>query len=203
MILWGYPKKTVTKVTALATLLCLSACGDNAPQNSPSAEQTSAAPSAAVPPAAAPDPATLTADVTRSALFESADGWGPQFAEASKKKPGVVVGPGGEAPNVFAQQFSARPGEAFKIVAKASSVDGPVATGRLQINWHGAEGKFISAAITPIEVSQSEKSFESVVVAPEGTVSGFLYVAPHGATDVVRYTEMRLLGAPGRDTTRN
>lgn len=197
----AHPRFPALLMTMLVVSLCLSACGDNATQSpSPGAPGPSAA---QAPAPAAPDPSTLTADVTRSPTFESGEGWGPQYAEAAKKKPGVVVGPGGEAPNVFAQQFRAQPGEAFKVVARASSVDGPSAMGRLQINWHGADDKFISTSITPIEVAQTEKSFESVVVAPEGATTGFLYVAPHGATDVVRYTEMRLLGKPGREAASN
>jgi hypothetical protein len=95
---------------------------------------------------------------------------------------------------VFAQQFPAKPGEPFKIVARASSVGKPIAKGRIQVNWTDAASKFTSASIKAFDVSPEEKTFETIVEAPPGAMSGTLYVVADGPEDVVRYTEMRLLG---------
>jgi hypothetical protein len=106
----------------------------------------------------------------------------------------VVVGPGAENPNVFAQSFAAKPLETFKLVARASSVDKPNAKGRFQINWVDADGAFISVSSEAFDVTPDEKTFEYVATAPANAVKGIVYVVADGQDNVVRYTEMRLLG---------
>jgi len=66
--------------------------------------------------------------------------------------------------------------------------------GRFQINWLNSESKFISASIKAFEVTPEEKTFEYQVVAPTGAAAGTLYVVADGPEDVVRYTEMQLMG---------
>jgi len=139
-------------------------------------------------------PVELIAQINRSPLFESPEGWGPGFAKAIGHGRGVVVGPGGLNPNVFAQQFPTKSGEPYKIVARASSVGKSSAKGRFQVNWTDAADKFISTSITAFEVTPAEGTFETYLEAPAGAVSGTLYVTGDGPKDVVRYTEMRLLG---------
>lgn len=140
-------------------------------------------------------PPITTTQINRSPFFESEQGWGSGFSKAKVEGGGVVVGPGDDNPNVFAQQFPAKPNEQFKIVARASSVDRLKAKGRFQINWLGAEGDFISASIKAFEVTPEEKTFEHRVSVPTGVATGILYVVPHGSKDTVRYTEMSLFPA--------
>ena len=114
----------------------------------------------------------------------------PEFSQ-----PLVVRAAGKVAANARYQvYFTAKGGEKFKVVAKASSVDKPAAMGRIQINWITADGKFIGVASKAFEVTSQEQTFEEAIVAPENAATGILYVVGNGADDVVRYTEMRLLG---------
>jgi len=129
--------------------------------------------------------------VNTSPLFEISQGWGPGYAQAIGHGPGVVVGPGNDNSNVFAQQFSAQSNQQFKVTSRASSVGTPKASGRFQINWTNS-GKFISSSIQIFEVTTQEKIFEFYVTAPARTTNGVLYVVAGGPEDVVRYTEMRL-----------
>jgi len=171
----------------LGVAVLISACGD---AGKPAAEPKAAA--------LAQQPAVIFSVVANNAPhFESATGWGSGYAEAKAlgKGKGVVVGPGPDNPNVFAQNIAAKGGEPVKIVAKASSVDKPQAQGRLQINWHGNNAKYISTSSQVITVSLEEKTFEYQTVAPPGASAGILYVVPQGPDDIVRYTEMSLLKA--------
>ncbi|MDB5813313.1 MAG: hypothetical protein JWN23_430 [Rhodocyclales bacterium] len=140
------------------------------------------------------EPTALTAQINRSPMFETSEGWSAGYAKAVGHGLGVVVGPGGGNPNVFAQQFLATPGEYFKLVARATSVNKSSATGRFQINWVDSQGQFISASIQTFKVTPEEKKFEHVVSAPSRTATGTLYVVADGSDSMVRYTEMRLLG---------
>jgi hypothetical protein len=139
-------------------------------------------------------PDVLTAQINSAPLFDSQQGWSAGYAKAIGHGPGVVVGPGADNPNVFAQHFPAKPNEPFKVVARASSVDKPKAMGRIQINWTDSEGKFISVSSQAFEVTPEEKAFEYRVIAPAGAANGIMYVVADGQDNVVRYTEMRLLG---------
>lgn len=177
-----------TTVAVLVAAMLGAACGDGSP---PKAEKGG-------PKADAPGPeinaAMLTAQITSAPLFESQGSWGAGYLVAKGKGPGVVVGPGGENPNVFAQQFPTKPGDQFKLVARASRVDKIPAKGRFQINWITKESKFISTSIKAFDVTTEEKQFEHLVVAPSGAAAGTLYVSGDGPDSVVRYTEMRVLG---------
>lgn len=179
-----------TSIALSAISLFLVACGDKSP---PPASSTGSSQ-----PAVSPQPeinaALLTAQINSAPLFESQQTWGAGYLKARGNGPGVVVGPGGDNPNVFAQQFPAKPGDQFKVVARAASVGKPSAKGRFQINWITRESSFVSTSIKSFDVTADEKTFEYLVVAPSGAAAGTLYVVPDGSDDVVRYTEMRLLG---------
>jgi hypothetical protein len=128
-------------------------------------------------------------DVTLNAspLFESAQGWG-------RENPGgAVVGPGPDNKNVMSQRIGVYPGEPLKIVAQAASISPPAATGRLQINWVDAQEHPIGVSGKEFPLTLTPQRFEMQVSPPAGAAAGYLYVAPHGPQDVVRYTEMRLL----------
>lgn len=180
-------------IAMLAAFLLVS-CGNGSQQPTEKKVQHDGAPPAPK------TPPVLTAQVSLSPLFESGLGWGAGYAKAKAQGGGrgVVVGPGTENPNVFAQQFSARPDEPFKVVARASSVGKPKAMGRFQVNWMDSEHKFISASIQPFEATPEEKTFDAYVTAPADAIAGTLYVVPGGKEDMVRYTEMRVLGESAR-----
>jgi hypothetical protein len=135
-------------------------------------------------------PAASTAfNVTLNAspMFESAKGWG-------RENPGgAVVGPGPENKNVLTQRIGVYPGEPLKIVAQGSTVNQPTGFGRMQINWVDGQEHQIGASGKEIPLTSASKRFEVLVTPPDGAVAGYLYVSPHGAHDMVRYTEMRLL----------
>lgn len=192
-------KSNISLVLLAASFLA--ACGDRSQQQAnPQVEKNSPVTVATTP---SPEKTSgLTVQINTAPLFESQQGWGAGYIKAIGHGPGVVVGPGGENPNVFAQQFTAKPDERFKVVARASSVDKPKAMGRFQINWTDAGGKYISASIKAFEVTPEEKTFEHELAAPAGTASGTLYVVADGPKDVVRYTEMRLLGSDARSATK-
>jgi hypothetical protein len=181
-------------VSVLAALM-LAACGDSA-QQAQKPVAAVAAPAAA--PAAAPKgpPPVLTTTISQSPLFDSPQGWSVGYAAAKAKAggKGVVVGPGGADPSVFAQQFPVVAGDQFKIVARASSVNTPAAVARIQVNWLDNASKFIAVSAEQFDVTPQEKTHEAYVTAPAGAFAATLYVAPGGKDDVVRYTEMRALG---------
>jgi len=146
-------------------------------------------------------PEALTRQINLSPLLDSPEGWGSEYVKAKAGGgDGVVVGPNFK--NVFAQRFSAKPDEHFKIIARASvpktiwNLFGLIkkkSMGRFQINW-SSSGKFTTVYLESFEVTMEEMTYGTYVVAPPGTDTGILYVSPSGPDDVVRYTEMRLLG---------
>lgn len=153
----------------------------------------------------------FTKQINFSPLFESAADWGSNFAEAKNQGGGngVVVGPG--EINVLGQQFPAKAGDKFKIVAKASSPNtirnffGLIkkkTMGRIQINWIGS-GKFIDSYLEPFDVDSEERTFATNVIAPSGSEFGVLYVVANGPEDIVRYTEMSVLGDANSGETLN
>jgi hypothetical protein len=177
---------------ALLALPMLNGCSDGSQPAASKPTQKVGARNTAI------DPALLTVQINSAPLFETQGGWSAGYALARGKGRGVVVGPGGGNPNVFAQPFAARPDEAFKVIARASSVGQARATGRIQINWTAPGGKFISVSSKVFDVVAEEGVFEHVVRAPDGASAGTLYVVADGPDSVVRYTEMRLLGEPSR-----
>lgn len=174
--------------TVLVAAMLLAACGKEASQTAGSEATKAETPQVQI------DESALKVQVTSAPLFESQGTWGAGYLKAKGKGPGVVVGPGGDNPNVFAQQFPAKPGAPFKLIARASSLDSAPTKGRFQINWLTSESGFIEATIKAFEVSMEEKQFEHIVVAPAGATAGMLYVVGDGPDSVVRYTEMRVLG---------
>ncbi len=171
------------KVLLFSIALSFSGCGDKAPQS----DRSTSPKSEAYQPA-------FTALLNSSPNFENQGTWSEGYLKAIGHGSGVVVGPGSNNPNVFAQLFSAKPGEQFKVIAKASSAEKPTGMGRIQINWSDAEGKFLSVSSQAFEVGTEEKTYELIVTAPSGVVDGVIYVVADGSDSVVRYTEMRLMG---------
>lgn len=176
---------------ALIAASFLFACGDSSQQQAEKKTQSS------ITSLSESKLPVLTAQINNAPLFESQGDWSNGYSQAIGHGLGVVVGPGAGNPNVFAQRFSAKPDEPFKVVARASSVGKPKAMGRIQINWAGAGGKFISVSSKVFEVTPEEKTFDLYVVTPPGAESGTIYVVADGSESVVRYTEMRLLGKEG------
>lgn len=127
-------------------------------------------------------------------MFDSQGAWSEGYLKARGAGPGVVVGPGAGNPNVFAQAFSAKPGEQFRVVARAVSASGAAAMARIQINWTDAGGRFLGVSSQTFEVATEPVAAEVSVSAPDDASSGTLYVVPDGRTSVIRYLEMRLLG---------
>jgi hypothetical protein len=179
-------------VVVWLSALLLGACGDGSQQKLQNDSQGSVASTGENRAVA------FTVQINSAPLFESQQEWSSGYAKAIGHGPGVVVGPGLDNPNVFAQRFSVKPNEKVKVIAKASSVDKSKAMGRIQINWDGADGKYISVSSNPFEVTPTEQTFEYSTVAPDRAATGTLYVVGNGPADVVRYTEMRLLGEPSR-----
>jgi hypothetical protein len=130
--------------------------------------------------------------VNRSALFESPEGWGPGYALAIGRGPGVVVGPGTGNANVFAQGFEAKADEQFRVTARASSVVTPKSVAAIQVNWIGSQSQDLATSAQKFPITQKEKTIKHEAIAPKGTTQGILYVIPGGETDAVRYTEMTL-----------
>lgn len=141
------------------------------------------------------EPSSLlyTTTINASPRFENASDWGGKLTR-NPKGTGVIVGPGPDEPSVLSQRIPVKPFEPLKIVARASSVDKPSSTGRLQINWVGANDQFISSSGVAIEVFKEEKLFETYVVAPAGAIAGYIYVTPHTQLASVLYSEMRVIG---------
>lgn len=137
--------------------------------------------------------AGFSIQVNTAPLFESHEGWSPGYEKAVGNGPGVIVGPGADNPNVFGHQFPTKPNEQFRVIARAASVDSAKATGRIQINWAGQQGEFISVSSKTFTVTPKERTVNHIVLAPPETASGVLYVVADGQNNVVRYTEMRLL----------
>ncbi|MFO1321958.1 MAG: hypothetical protein U1F52_20320 [Burkholderiales bacterium] len=181
-------------ITGALAVLMLAACGDKE-QVPPPAPAPTATPAVVAP---AQDFPTL---VNSAPLFEAQGSWSAGYTKAIGNGQGVVVGPGTENSNVFAQNFTASPGEKFKVIAKASSVGKPAAMARIQINWISADGAFLAVSSKTFDVTPEEKSVEEVITAPDKAATGILYVVGNGAEDVVRYTEMRLLGTADRAKT--
>jgi hypothetical protein len=163
--------------------LSLSGCGDKVPQSESSS-----------PPKTEASQPVFTAVINSSPNFETQGSWSGGYLKAIGHGPGVVVGPGAGNPNVFAQRFSAKPGEQFKVIAKASSAGKSTGMGRIQINWSNAGGKFLSVSSQAFEVGAEEKTYELIVTAPSDVIDGVIYVVADGPDSVVRYTEMRLMG---------
>lgn len=174
--------------TVLAALSCFTASGDSSQQLAEKKSQSAGTNRSDN------TPPVLEAQINTAPLFDSQGGWSAGYVKAIGHGPGVVVGPGGDNPNVFAQQFPAKPNEPFKVIARASSMDKPKAMGRIQINWTDTAGKFISVSTQAFEVTPVEIKFEYDAVAPPAAANGTLYVVADGPENVVRYTEMRLLG---------
>ena len=182
------PFRIFATVPIFAFVSVLVACEEKVPQSSEKSRENVTT----VRQAEKSEPASVL--INSAPLFESQADWSSGYLKAIGHGAGVVVGPGVDNPNVFAQRFPARAGEQFKVIARASSVKQAKSMGRIQINWVDENGKFLSVASDAFEVSAEEKKFEVTITAPPGVASGTIYVVPNGVEHVVRYTEMRLLG---------
>ena len=132
--------------------------------------------------------------ISLSPRFENYSDWTGSVSKAPIGE-GVIVGPGADNLNVLYQRVLVEPLLPYKILARASSLNAHRSTGRLQINWLDGEGRFISSDGVLIEVGKQEKLYETLVRAPNAAKAGILYVTPHAPEDVVRFTEMRVLGS--------
>ncbi|MDB5799583.1 MAG: hypothetical protein JWL63_522 [Rhodocyclales bacterium] len=151
-------------------------------------------------PKLAPVPAAqiaFTVPVNDAPTFDTQGHWSDGYKVAIGHGVGVVVGPGGGNPNVFAQTFGTKFGEPFKLIARAAAVDQSAAVGRFQINWADEKGNFLEVWSQTFDLLTEEKKFEAEFSAPSTAATGTLYVVGDG-NSVVRYTEMRLLGKTGR-----
>jgi len=128
-----------------------------------------------------------------SPTFDDATVWGHGFQRDGAGR-GVLVGPGPNNATVLSQRFAVLPGEKFKITAKISAVGTADAKGRIQVNWLGENDRYISTSFKVIDASRDEHSYTALIVAPAGATTGMVYVSPHGLHDIVRYTEMSVMG---------
>jgi len=128
----------------------------------------------------------------KSPFFDSSEGWSSGYALATGHGPGVVVGPGSDNPNVFAQTFKTTPGAQYKAIVRGTSVEPNIARGAFQISWHDANGNLIKVTIEPFDLGPIESTYQTTIVAPSHAELGILYVVPGSPHDVVRYTEMSL-----------
>ena len=189
------PRVTPLLVAGCISMAFLSACdrsgsGDGAKPAQPVATANVNAP-------AKPAAGEFTVQVNDEPLFKQQGSWGDGYKLAIGHGDGVVVGPGAVNENVFAQKFNVTPGQHYKVVARATSVDAQAAAGRFQINWNDEAGNFISVWSETFEVTPELHAFEQEVVVPPGAAQGVLYVVGD-AQSVVRYAEMRLLGQSGQ-----
>lgn len=136
----------------------------------------------------------LTTQRSISPTFDDPSAWGRPYHKPSATSPGVIVGPGPNNLNILYQRFSAIPWEPFIISAKASSAGSSDAKGRLQVNWLDDKDQLIGSSLKVIDVDKIEHVYTSPITAPAGTKYGIVYVSPHGSQDIIKYTEMKILG---------
>lgn len=132
--------------------------------------------------------------VNDAAEFKTRGHWSEGYEQAHTGGSGVVVGPGTNNSNVFAQRFLTSSGTAYKVVARAASTNTDIVGARIQVNWEDAQGRFLSVSAKTIDVDLHEVKFEHYLSAPDDAAAGVLYVTPAGDKPV-RYSEMRLLQA--------
>jgi len=133
--------------------------------------------------------------INTAPCFETQAGWGAGFVLAKNSEFGVTVGPGTDNPNVFAQAFPVKGWKYFRLVARARSVRHEGGKGKFQVNWMDGKGKFISTSQQRFDVvCEEETTVEWRVSAPEGAITGQIYVVPSGRNDLVQYLEMSLYG---------
>lgn len=132
--------------------------------------------------------------VVTSPCFDTQGGWsGGYLLAKTDGGPGVVVGPGTDAANTFAQPFPVGSNPLYKVTAEATSADGAPTRAAVQINWSDVAGQFLGMSHASFPVGKDGGTFEMNVVAPSGSATGHLYVVPgNGATHAVRYTRMKL-----------
>ncbi|WP_153098972.1 hypothetical protein [Paraburkholderia hayleyella] len=135
--------------------------------------------------------------LNRSADFSTPSDWRGAFQAA--KEGGVIVGPGAENTNVLTQLVAVVPSTRYKLVARAAAGVGPMAVGRLQINWVDKNKDFLSTSSRTISVDATARDYEVEVTSPADVTMARLYVSPHGPHDVLRFESMRLLGAEASD----
>jgi hypothetical protein len=130
--------------------------------------------------------------LNRGAEFESADGWGSGFVLARRDGAGngVIVGPGLDNPNIFAQDMDVLPGAVYSITARAMSVGGVRTKAAVQINWLDDGVHVVGVDQQQFDVYPFPVSHRLVVHAPLSAKWGTLYVVPGQPRTAVRYLEM-------------
>lgn len=121
--------------------------------------------------------------------FDTQGGWSAGYTKAKDGGIGVVVGPGRDNPNVFAQTFKTTPGAQYKIDVTAFSLREKPAMASAQINWLRPDGTFIKASQEFFRADIVGKNAQFGFTAPDQASTGILYIIP-GAGDPVRYTKM-------------
>jgi peptidoglycan/LPS O-acetylase OafA/YrhL len=139
--------------------------------------------------------AQFSPSITDAPEFVTQGHWSDGYVSALTRSGAVVVGPGTNNSNVFAQRFFTFPGTSYKAVARASSTTDEKVEARIQVNWEAADGRFLGMSGKTVEIGPHETQFELYLSAPELASVGILYVTPAGDRPV-RYTEMRLLRLP-------
>ena len=133
-----------------------------------------------------------SAPINSAPCFESQGGWSSGYSSVKNKGIGVTVGPGADDTKIVAQSFPVKNRKYFRAVARACSAGGELGKGRFQINWMDADGKFISTSQQCFDITAAEVAAECRITAPDGAVTGVIYVVPGGRNNVVQYTEMSL-----------
>jgi len=137
--------------------------------------------------------------VNSEPCFESRGDWSDGYMLAkSDIDEGVVVGPGADNSNVFAQSFPVDSKSYFKVVARARSISEPLGMAKLQINWMGEGGRFILVSQKKFEINnRGIIADEHRFAVPDGAVTGVIYVVPGDADSQVQYYEMGLYSDSG------
>lgn len=121
--------------------------------------------------------------------FDTQGGWSAGYTKAKDGGIGVVVGPGRDNPNVFAQPFQTTPGAQYRIDVTAFSLHEIPAMASAQVNWLRSDGTFIQSSQQFFLADFDGEKAQFGFVAPDQASTGILYVIP-GASERVRYTKM-------------
>lgn len=144
---------------------------------------------------------SLVTPINSEPKFIAKGAWGDGFdiARVSDGTGGVIVGPGIDNSNIFAQSVSATRHKYIRLVARARAVEGnrrPLAA--FQVNWLTASGAFISCSRATFLVSQSIVTESEVLFrVPRGAETWIVYVAPGDRESQIQYFEMFVFPASG------
>lgn len=116
----------------------------------------------------------------------SAGGWvaagSPALSHASPRS-GNYAALGSSTENVFFQRVSVR-GGCLYLLRESVRADSSGQQARLQVNWHDANGRFLSADIRVIEAGAAWKEYTMWASAPAGAVFAHIYASPNADSKV-------------------